>query len=106
MSNRIHLIFRHINSTGSKDKSKANNYPVTAILHSIKSYSALECNKILGRSGKLWQSESSDRVIRNQDELENCMWYVLNNPVKAGLVDQWWDWPFTYCNSKFVKSFR
>ena len=23
--------------------------------------------------------------------------YVLDNPVKAGLVDSWNQWPWTYC---------
>lgn len=101
MPNHVHLIFRHIDSA----KEASNNYPVTDILHSIKSYTALECNRILGRKGRFWQSESYDRVIRDQNELEKTIRYVLYNPVKAGFVDQWQDWPYSYCTSKFIKSF-
>jgi len=34
------------------------------------------------------------------------MWYVLNNPVKAGLVKNWKDWPATYLNPDFDLLFR
>lgn len=80
-------------------------YPVTKILHSIKSYTALECNKLLDRKGTFWQSESYDRVIRSSDELENTIRYVLNNPVKAGLVEEWTNWPHSYCKPEFGESF-
>lgn len=98
MPNHVHLIFRHIGSS----QNSANDYPVTEILHSIKSYTALECNNILGRRGAFWQSESFDRVIRNRSELENKILYVLNNPVKAGLVDHWQDWVYSYCTPEFL----
>lgn len=97
MPNHVHLVFRHLTHNGETE----NKYPVTDILHSIKSYTALECNKILEREGAFWQTESFERVIRDQDELENTVWYVLNNPVKAGLVDHWQDWPYSYYAQKF-----
>jgi hypothetical protein len=36
--------------------------------------------------------------VRDEDELERIVLYIINNPVKAGLVDDWNDWPFTYVN--------
>jgi hypothetical protein len=27
-------------------------------------------------------------------------WYILNNPVKAGIVRDWRDYPFTFCPSE------
>ena len=46
------------------------------------------------RSGVFWQDESYDHIVRDQAELERTIKYVLNNPVKAGLVDDWekWKW--------------
>ena len=104
MPNHVHAVFKHMN-TGDKKKSSKNEYPITVLLHSIKSYTALECNKILGRTGAFWQSESYDRVIRDQKELENKIRYTLNNPVKAGLIQKWQDWPYSYCRSEFVDTF-
>ena len=45
--------------------------------------------------GSFWQAESYDHVVRN-GELERIISYVLENPVKAGLVEDWEQWPYTY----------
>ncbi len=102
MPNHVHVVFKMLDIERDQDK---HTYSVTKILHSIKSYTALECNKILNRKGPFWQSESYDRVIRDSDELENTIAYTLNNPVKAGLVKHWRDWPYTYCKPEFLESF-
>lgn len=98
MPNHVHLVFRHLTQKGKTEYK----YPITSILQSIKSYTALQCNKILERKGTFWQAESFDRVIRDQDELENIIGYVLNNPVKANFVYHWQDWPYSYCTTKFL----
>ncbi len=69
---------------------------VTDIFGSIKKYTARRINKILHRSGPFWMDESYDHVIRTADELERTIQYVLNNPVKAGLVASWEEWPWSY----------
>lgn len=73
------------------------SYGLTNILASLKKYTALRANRILGRSGPFWQSESYDHVIRDDRELERTIWYVLQNPVQAGLVQSWKQWPWNYC---------
>ncbi len=65
------------------------------IMHSIKSYTANEANKILGRSGQFWQIESFDRYIRNLKHFVSTVRYIENNPVKAGLCAKPADWPFS-----------
>lgn len=67
------------------------------MLHSLKRYTAMECNKVLQREGAFWQSESYDRIIRNEQELDRTITYVMNNPVKAGLVKKMKDWEYSYC---------
>jgi len=98
MSNHVHLVFRHLTQNYDVD------FPVTGIMKSIKSFTGKECNKKLCRSGRFWQIESYDRVIRDSRELENVILYTINNPVKANLVSQWKDWPYTYCKSEFCES--
>ena len=100
MPNHLHLVFRHL------PKENEHPYPVTDIMRKLKRYTARNANKVLGRRGAFWQPESYDRVIRDQVERENTIRYVLNNPVKAGLVAYWEQWPFTYCKSEFRDSFR
>jgi REP element-mobilizing transposase RayT len=70
--------------------------PLDVIMHSLKSYTANEANKLLKRSGAFWETESYDHVIRDEREYYRTIAYVLNNPVKAGLVRNWRDWPWSY----------
>lgn len=100
MPNHVHLIFKHLRNDKKKEK------PITDVMRSLKRYTARKCNKLLGRSGAFWQSESYDRVIRNLDELKNTIRYTLNNPVKAGLVESWQHWPHSYCKPEFTETFK
>jgi len=60
---------------------------VTKILRSLKRYTAVEANRILGRTGQpFWQDESYDRLVRDDNEFDRITHYIENNPVKAGLV--------------------
>jgi len=56
------------------------------VAHAIKSFSAHEINHTLGRRGKLWRPERFDRIVRDEGEYREKLQYMLNNPVKKGLV--------------------
>jgi REP element-mobilizing transposase RayT len=60
--------------------------PREVVMHGLKSYTATQCNRVLGRTGPFWQDESYDHWVRDEDELVRIVEYVENNPVKAGLV--------------------
>ncbi len=92
MPNHIHLVFEILNKTKL----------VGDIMASIKKFSAREANKYLNKEGKFWQAESFDRLVRDEKELYNIIKYVLLNPVNAGLVEQYKDWPHTYCKKEFL----
>jgi putative transposase len=68
---------------------------LSAILHSLKSYTANEANKLAGRSGQFWQPESFDRWVRDANHFANVIAYIENNPVKAHLCEKPEDWPFS-----------
>jgi REP element-mobilizing transposase RayT len=63
------------------------------ILHSVKLYTARRINQNENRSGQLWEHESFDTTIRNERHFATVVNYTLNNPVAAGLVKDWHDWP-------------
>jgi len=65
-------------------------------MKSLKGYTAREANRILGRKGAFWEAESYDHVIKKDSEYERVVKYVLNNPVKAGLVKNWRDWKWNW----------
>lgn len=72
------------------------NVVLASIMQSLKGWTAHQCNLALGREGQFWQHESFDHVIRHQAEWERIVNYVVNNPVKAGLVENWQDWKWSY----------
>ena len=44
--------------------------------------------------GQLWQSGYYDRIVRQDDDLQKYVDYILQNPVRAGLVKRASDYPF------------
>lgn len=111
MPNHVHMLFepmpcdvsRLTESTNEKkSRDGVSTYNVTKIMESLKKYTALRANKFLQRSGSFWQHESYDHVIRDDDELENALWYILFNPVKAGLVDDWTKWKWSFCRPELM----
>jgi len=72
-----------------------DGYSVSEIIHSWKSYSSHEANKILERSGTFWFREYFDRYIRDDIHLVAAIDYIENNPVKAGLVTAKEKWPWS-----------
>jgi REP element-mobilizing transposase RayT len=65
------------------------------ILHSVKLFTARRINKNENRSGHLWEEESFETTIRNDRHFVNVYNYVIQNPVSAGFVKNWQDWPGT-----------
>ena len=70
-------------------------FPLSDVLHSWKSFTSKEANKLLHRTGELWQREYLDRFIRNAEHYENIVAYIEENPVKAGLARLKTDWPWS-----------
>ncbi|MCL4548831.1 MAG: transposase [Bacteroidetes bacterium] len=92
MPNHVHLVFELMK----------NNRGISKIMQSIKRVSSKRSNEFLKRTGKFWQDESFDRWIRDDKELFNIINYVLENPVNAGLVDDWRKWQYTYIRKGYL----
>ena len=86
MSNHVHMVIE-LPSDGV----------LYDILQGLKSWTAHEANKVLNRHGTFWLHEGYDHVIR-KGRFGNVIWYVLMNPVKAGIVQHWRDHKYTYLN--------
>jgi putative transposase len=84
MSNHVHVVLQPL-----------VDLRLDQALRRIKQPTAYHCNKILGRHGAFWQDGSYDHIVRT-NEWERIVYYALMNPVKAGLVSNWRDWPYTY----------
>ena len=103
MANHVHVVFTPLETqpsvTDDKQTHDMRYHSLASIMHSLKSYTAQKANQILGRSGAFWQHESYDHCIRNRDELHRIIRYVLNNPVKIGLVKEWKEWKWNYLST-------
>lgn len=79
MPNHVHAVVQPL-----------GEWTLDAITHSWKSWSANRANAVLERTGRFWQRESYDRVVRDEEELARTIEYVEGNPGKAGLTN--WRW--------------
>lgn len=63
------------------------------ILQGMKGVVARRINSSLGASGSLWQDESYDRIVRDEEHLWRVIQYIGHNPARAGLPrDTWRRW--------------
>lgn len=74
MPNHVHVLVKPIAGFKLQD-----------ILHSWKSYSALQINRLTGSTGAFWQKESYDHIVRNIEAMNVIRKYIKDNPAKAGL---------------------
>lgn len=57
-------------------------HTLSKILHSWKSFTAHKLISQRGTPPPFWQDESMDRIIRDQEDLDEKMGYIFNNPTK------------------------
>ena len=74
MPNHVHALF-----------VQNREIPLDKILSSWKAFSTRSINRLLGRSGTLWQRDYFDRLVRDHQHLVNCMRYIRRNPEQAKL---------------------
>jgi REP element-mobilizing transposase RayT len=65
------------------------------IMKRLKGRTAKAIRQVFGGEGAFWQREWFDRWMRDDTEHRRTMEYIRNNPVKAGLVARWQEWPWT-----------
>ena len=97
MPDHVHLIF-----TPLVNREAAEFYSLAEIMGAIKGASAQLINRALGQSGHVWQTESFDRVLRFSESLDAKIAYIVENPVRKGLVDRWTDYPWIWVRRENV----
>lgn len=89
MPNHIHLLL-----------TLNQSFSLSTILGSVKGFTSREANKIPGRSGKFWQREYFDKIIKTQRQFEFVIRYILKNPIKAGFCEEFYQWPWNGCSEE------
>ena len=77
MPNHCHVILRPL---------ALGEHELEAIVGSWKQYSAKRINEQRATKGEVWQDESYDRIVRDEEHLYRCLQYIGRNHAKAGLT--------------------
>ena len=74
MPNHCHLVIRPFESDSLED-----------LLGAMKGVTARHINQALGTTGSIWEEESYDRIVRDEEHLWRVIQYIGRNPRLAGL---------------------
>jgi REP element-mobilizing transposase RayT len=66
---------------------------LSTVMQSIKSKSSHKINRLLGRTGKVWQPGYHDHALRREEDVKDIARYIIANPIRAGLVASVMDYP-------------
>jgi hypothetical protein len=71
-------------------------FPIVDVLQCLKSATAHRINRVLQRSGPVWEEESFDHVLRSVESLNEKAEYIRQNPARRGLVAKPEDYPWLW----------
>ncbi|HJT46281.1 MAG TPA: helicase-related protein [Chthoniobacterales bacterium] len=91
MPDHVHLLIEPaIKQTD--ENGNAVFYSLTEILHTIKSFTAHEISKLEKTREAIWETESFDRIVRSERDLQEKFDYIIQNPWTAGIADAAYPW--------------
>ena len=82
MPDHLHWLVR---LTGTRDLSSSVSV--------VKSYTARRLNKMVDGTGPVWQRGYYDQALRDERSLRDIARYIVANPIRAGLVNRFGDYP-------------
>ena len=100
MPNHVHMLFT--------PRTAGEGGPplefVSTMLTNLKRLTARKANQIIGSSGAFWETGSFDLLVSDSRELSRINDFILQNPVRAGLVTEWHHWRWSYSRFTSRKS--
>jgi REP element-mobilizing transposase RayT len=69
MPNHVHALVKPL-----------EGHELSCILHSWKSFTAHQINKLTGSRGRVWHRESFDHIVRSPNQLSRIEQYIRDNP--------------------------
>lgn len=92
MSNHVHLILQ-----------TSEPHALDKVMHHVNLNFAKQYNKQYGRCGHLWMNRYGASLISTSEYLLTSIRYVMRNPIRAGIVTDLNDWPWSsyhyYCRN-------
>jgi RecG-like helicase/REP element-mobilizing transposase RayT len=95
MPDHVHLLIEPMIERQDSGNKPAF-FSLSKILHSIKSFTANRINKVENRSEAVWETESFDRLIRSESDLQEKFQYIASNPWDAGAAKQGEDYRWVW----------
>jgi putative transposase len=89
----------HVHLALTPKSDERGSFSIPEIMQEIKSVSAHRISKETGHVGRVWQEESFDRALRREEDLVAKIQYMVNNPVRAGLVSTPAEYRWTWIES-------
>jgi hypothetical protein len=68
----------------------------------IKGSFALSYNKLIRKNGPIWQRRFFDTVLETEEDLTTRINYILQNPVKANIIKEAKDYPYSSAKVYFL----
>jgi putative transposase len=68
----------------------SDDWELEKIIGRWKGFTGHAVNVKLCRTGSLWQEESYDRIVRDENHLRKVVRYIGRNPQKAGISEEKW----------------
>lgn len=87
MPNHVHVLFT-VESVST----------LSSVIQGWKGATAFQANRMLARTGRFWQPEYFDVLVRTTRQFEFCLRYILSNPVKACLCAEIFQRPWSGCS--------
>ena len=90
MPDHVHLLL-----TPQHD-GEGHAYGTAQIMSGIKGAAAHAVNRLLNRTGRVWEAESFDRIVRSDESVRQKAEYICQNPVRAGVVSSEDEYPWLW----------
>ncbi len=98
MPDHLHFVVRLSRDEKRLYNAGARGWMPAGLLDQIgafKRYTTTQIWYAQGGTGALWQRSSYDRTMRADEPIDEAVHYVLNNPVRRGLVSRWEEYPYS-----------
>ena len=73
------------------------------LVHTINAWKSYSTNLLHaeGLRGPVWQRSFYDHALRTEESVIEAAQYVVTNPVRKGLVEDWRSYPFAYLHPQY-----
>lgn len=67
---------------------------LSSVVRRLKAGSASRLNRQIGRKGRFWMPGFHNHGLRSEESLKDIARYIVGNPLRAGMVTKYGDYPF------------